>query len=51
MEAEEASNGDLTESFKENEVDGDKKTPEEVEKSKMKSPEEGKNGSCLIHTN
>lgn len=50
MEAEEASNGDLTESFKENEVDGEKKIPEEVEKSKVKSPEEGKNGSRLIHT-
>lgn len=51
MEAEEASNGDLTESFKENEVDDEKKIPEEVEKPKMKSPEEGRNGSCLIHTN
>lgn len=51
MEAEEASNGDLTESFKENEVDDEKKIPEEVEKTKMKSPEEGRNGSCLIHTN
>lgn len=46
----EASNGDVTESFKENEGDGEKKSSEEGEKPKIKAQEEGTNGSCLIHT-
>lgn len=50
METEEASNGDLTESFKEDEGDGEKKSSEEGEEPKIKGPEEGKNGSCLTHT-
>lgn len=50
METEEASNGDVTESFKEDEGDGEKKGSEEREEPKIKGPEEGTNGSFLTHT-
>lgn len=50
METEEASNGDLMDSFKENEEDGGKKSPEGREESKIKGPEEGTNGSCFTFT-
>ncbi|XP_056892928.1 chromodomain-helicase-DNA-binding protein 4-like isoform X2 [Takifugu flavidus] len=42
METEEASNGDVTESFKEDEGDGEKKSSEEGEEPKIKVPEEAK---------
>lgn len=41
METEEASNGDLRKGFKENEGDGEKKSPEGGEEPKIKDPEEG----------
>lgn len=49
-EASNASNGDLIESIKENEEDGEKKSPEGKEESKPKGPEEGTNGSCFTFT-
>lgn len=48
-ETEEASNGDLSKGFKENEGDGEKKSPEGGEEPKIKDPEEGTNGSCFTH--
>lgn len=50
METEEVSHGDVTESFKEDEGDREKKSSEEGEEPKIKGPEEGTNGSCLNHT-
>lgn len=50
METEEASNGDVTESFNEDEGDGEKKSSDQGEEPKIKGPEEGTYGSCLTHT-
>lgn len=45
METEETSNGDLSKGFKENEGDGQRKSPEGGEEPKIRDPEEGTNGS------
>lgn len=49
METEEASNGDLSKGFKENEGDGQRKSPEGGEELKIRDPEEGTNVSCFTH--
>lgn len=49
METEEASNGELSKGFKENEGDGEKKSPEGGDEPKITDTEEGTNGSCFIH--
>lgn len=48
-EKEQASNGDLSKGFKENEADEEKKSPEGGEEAEMKDPEEGTKSPCFTH--